>query len=170
MPNRSIKTVTPVRVLAIDPGYERLGIAIVERDVTGKDVLLFSECFQTPAEAPFSTRLHMLGQEISRIIEEFKPTTLGIETLFMTSNQKTVMRVSEARGVVIYEAAKKGLLICEYSPLQIKIATTGYGRSDKKQVISMIPRLVMIEKNIKHDDEYDAIACAITCLASQRLK
>ena len=80
------------------------------------------------------------------------------------------MGVAEARGVVVYEAAKKNLEMCEYTPLQIKIATTGFGRSDKKQMIAMIPKLIHINKPIQHDDEYDAIAAGITCLASHRKK
>ena len=156
------------RVLAIDPGYERLGIAVAER-VNGKDILLFSECFQTSAKAAFPIRLRMLGEEIARVIEEFQPTVLAIETLFFTNNQKTAMNVSEARGVIVYEAARHGLPVAEYGPGQIKNATTGYGKSDKKQVISMLPKLIKISREIEHDDEYDAIACAITCLASYRI-
>lgn len=160
-----MKNAGPLRVLAIDPGYERLGIAIVEKQ-NGKDTLLFSECFKTPAKKAFSERIVMIGTEIARIIEEYKPQTLAIETLFFNTNQTTAMHVSEARGVIMYEAAKKGLIICEYTPLQIKIATTGYGKSDKKAIIDMIPKLIRVSKEIEHDDEYDAIATGITCLAS----
>lgn len=162
----------PLRVLAIDPGYERLGIAVAERvaegPMRGKDVLLFSECFQTPAKTTFSFRLRALGEEVARVIEEFDPTVLAIETLFFTNNQKTAMNVAEARGVIVYEAARHGLPIAEYGPGQIKNAVTGYGKSDKRQVTGMIPKLIKINKDIEHDDEYDAIACAITCLASYR--
>jgi len=162
----------PLRVLAIDPGYERLGIAVAERasegPTRGKDVLLFSECFQTSAKLSFPSRLRSLGEEIARVIEEFEPTVLAIETLFFTNNQKTAMNVSEARGVIVYEAARHELPIAEYGPGQIKNATTGYGKSDKQQVTNMLPKLIKISKEIEHDDEYDAIACAITCLASYR--
>ncbi len=162
----------PLRVLAIDPGYERLGIAVAERahegPLRGKDILLFSECFQTPAKTAFPIRLRALGEEIARVIEEFEPTILAIETLFFTNNQKTAMSVAEARGVIVYEAARHGLPIAEYGPGQIKNAVTGYGKSDKQQVTDMIPKLIRINKDIEHDDEYDAIACAITCLASYR--
>lgn len=162
----------PLRVLAIDPGYERLGIAVAERVIEGprrgKDVLLFSECFQTSTKAAFPVRLRALGEEIARVIEEFEPTVLAIETLFFTNNQKTAMNVAEARGVIVYEAARHGLPIAEYGPGQIKNATTGYGKSDKQQVTSMIPKLIEITKKIEYDDEYDAVACAITCLASYR--
>ena len=92
----------------------------------------------------------------------------AIETLFFTTNQKTVMRVSEARGVILYQAALHNLPIYEYTPLQIKIAISGYGRGDKKQITQMIKQLIVCEKEIKHDDEYDAIAVALTCFASYK--
>ena len=76
------------------------------------------------------------------------------------------MKVSEARGVCIYEAKKNDLIIREFTPLQIKVAVTSYGKSDKKQVIFMVEKLVKIDKKIQHDDEYDAIAAALTASAS----
>jgi crossover junction endodeoxyribonuclease RuvC len=158
-----------MKILAIDPGYERLGIAVLERKIgKNQDTLLFSECFKTSAKIEFSERLALIGRKIEKIIEEFSPSILAIETLFLNTNQKTAMRVAEARGVIIYEAARKALTLNEYTPLQIKIAVTSHGRSDKRQIIAMIPRLIKIDKEIAHDDEYDAIACGITCLASQR--
>ena len=75
------------------------------------------------------------------------------------------MRVGEARGVVIYECAKNGLKIFEASPPQIKIATTGYGKADKKQVMKMVKILIKIDSKKESDDELDAIAIALTGLA-----
>jgi crossover junction endodeoxyribonuclease RuvC len=157
-----------MKILAIDPGYERLGIAIIEKDDVGKskEVLLYSDCFKTSAKLPFVSRLKEIGKEIERLISEFAPNALAIETLFLSNNQKTAMRVSETRGAVIYIAASNGLRVFEYNPLSIKIATTGYGKSSKDQIIAMIPRLIKIRKPIQHDDEYDAIAVGITCLAT----
>lgn len=145
------------RVLAIDPGFERLGIAILE-----KDKLIYSDCFKTSPKDDFYTRLKQIGEEIERIIKEFEPTALAIETLFFKNNQKTAMHVAETRGVVAYEASKKGLSVFEFTPLQIKIAVTGYGRSDKDQVTFMVPKLIKINKKIEHDDEFDAIAVGLT--------
>jgi len=165
----SIPTQSSVRVLAIDPGYERLGIAVIEKQPTGNHLLIYSGCFTTPKEKRFAERLLMLGDEINCLILKFKPRALAIETLFLTKNQKTAMLVAEARGVILYNAARNNMSIYEYSPLQIKTAVTGYGKSDKKQVSSMVRQLMTIEKEIQHDDEYDAIAIGITCLASQKL-
>lgn len=158
-----------MRILGIDPGYERLGIAILEKNKGDKkERVLFSECFKTSAKLEFSERLNLIGQEVKKIIKEYAPEVLAIETLFLNTNHKTVMRVAEARGVVIYEASNAGLKVFEASPPQIKIATTGYGRSDKAQIIKMVKMLVEIDNSKKSDDELDAIAIALTAFAHLR--
>ena len=159
-----------MRILGIDPGFERLGIAILEKPhfakaTRGKEVVVFSTCFKTSAKLEFSERLKLIGNEVSKIIKEYKPDVLAIETLFLTNNHKTVMHVAEARGVVIYEATCGGLKIFEASPPQIKMATTGYGKSDKTQINKMVKMLVKIDEKIKSDDELDAIAIALTAFA-----
>lgn len=155
-----------MRILGIDPGFERLGIAILEKGIDDKkEKILFSECFKTSAKLKFSERIFLIGEEVKKIIKKYEPEVLSIETLFLNTNQKTVMRVAEARGVVIYEASRAGLDVFEASPPQIKIATTGYGASDKAQIIKMVKLLVEIDNSKKSDDELDAIAIAITALA-----
>ncbi len=156
-----------MRILGIDPGYERLGVAILEKNKGDKkEKVLFSECFKTPAKLPFEERLIMIGGEVKKIIKQYKPDVLSIETLFLTTNHKTVMHVAEARGVVIYEAACAGLKIFEVSPPQIKMATTGYGKSDKTHINKMVKMLVEIDNSKKSDDELDAIAIALTAFAT----
>lgn len=158
-----------MKILGIDPGYERLGIAILEKNKSDKrERVLFSECFKTSAKLEFNERLYLIGEEVKKIIKKYKPEVLSIETLFLTTNHKTVMRVAEARGVVIYEASMAGLRIFEASPPQIKIATTGYGASDKAQVMKMVKILVEIDNSKKSDDELDAIAIALTAFAHIR--
>jgi crossover junction endodeoxyribonuclease RuvC len=174
------------RILGIDPGYERMGIAVLEKVASAppslkatagqskgygeprRECVIFSECFKTSAKLDFSERLKLIGLEVKKIIKEYKPEVLAIETLFLNTNQKTVMRVAEARGVVIYEASVAGLKIFEASPPQIKIATTGYGRANKDQMIKMVKILVEVEKNKTSDDELDAIAIALTAFAHLR--
>ncbi|MEK9184742.1 MAG: crossover junction endodeoxyribonuclease RuvC [Patescibacteria group bacterium] len=155
-----------MKLISIDPGYERLGIAIIEKEKTNKETLIYSACFKTSAKLPFTSRLKLIGDEIEQLIKKFHPLALAIETLFLSNNQKTAMRVSEVRGAILYIATVNNLKIYEYTPLAIKIATTGYGKSTKNQMIAMVPRLIKINKEIAHDDEYDAIAVGITCLAS----
>ncbi|HZS43222.1 MAG TPA: crossover junction endodeoxyribonuclease RuvC [Candidatus Paceibacterota bacterium] len=158
-----------MKILAVDPGYERLGVAIIKKNPGEKERVIYSNCFKTSAKQPFEERLLLIGQEIKRLIKEFEPAALAIETLYFTNNQKTAMHVSEVRGVVTYEALCASMKLFEYTPLQIKVAVTGYGGGDKKQVISMIEKLVTIDKNIAHDDEYDAIAVGLTYFATARL-
>jgi crossover junction endodeoxyribonuclease RuvC len=153
-------------ILGIDPGFERLGVAVIEKTPRNKkEQVLFSECFKTSAKLEFPTRLNLIGQEIDRVIKKYKPEILAIETLFLNTNQKTVMHVAEVRGVVIYECVKNNIRVFEASPPQIKIATTGYGRASKEQIIKMVKILVDIDKKKESDDELDAIAIALTASA-----
>lgn len=157
-----------MRIISIDPGYERLGIAVLEKNE--KEKLIFSECFKTKASLPFVERLELVGREVARIIEEYSPSALSIENLFLETNQKTAMRVSETRGAILYQARLSSLEIYEYTPLQIKVATTGYGKATKSQVISMVKKLISGAELIKQDDEMDAIAIGLTHFAYARPK
>lgn len=157
-----------MRIISIDPGYERLGIAVLEKD--RKETLLFSECFKTKAALPFVERLELVGREVARVITEFSPEGLAIENLFIETNQKTAMRVAEVRGAILYQARLLGLDIYEYTPLQIKVSTTGYGKATKEQVSLMVKKLVSGAENTKQDDEMDAIAIGLTHFAYYRPK
>ena len=156
-----------MRIISIDPGFERVGIAIIEKTFLKKDILIYSNCFKTSAKIPFPERLRNIGAELEKIIKKYKPVALAIEKLYFTTNQKTVMGVSEARGVIIYVASKNNLSIYEYTPPQIKVAVTGYGKATKQMVMSMVPKLIDIKTDIKSDDEIDAIAIGLTCLACE---
>lgn len=151
-----------MKILGIDPGYDRLGIAVIEKDAKGKENLLYSGCLQTSAKNDIYTRFGLIGAEVARIISEYKPEALALETLFITKNQKTAMRVAEARGIIIYEAVQAKIPIFEYSPMQIKSAITSDGRSDKERIFKMVHILIDIPDKKTVDDEYDAIAVALT--------
>ena len=110
-----------------------------------------------------------MGEEVEKIIKKYKPEVLAIEKLYFTTNQKTVMGVSEARGAIIYCASHLGLKICEYTPPQIKVAVTGYGKADKSMVMNMVPKLINMNIPTNSDDELDAIAVGLTCLACEKL-
>lgn len=174
-----------MKIIAIDPGYERLGVAILDKpfDVAqnrgNKEELIFSTCIQTDKALPHSERLVLIKKSLEEILEKYKPEVLAIETLFFNKNQKTVMAVSEARGTIITTCASKGLGVKEFSPLQIKMAVTGNGRSDKVSVEKMVPLLIDMEKfnksidkekrkKKKEDDEIDAIAVGLTYFAMQK--
>lgn len=156
-----------MKILGIDPGYDRLGIAVIEKPPKGKEVVLFSECFSTSSKDPIYARLKSVGDEVVRVMEQFKPDEIALETLFITKNQKTAMRVAEVRGIIIYKAVKRGIAVSEYSPMEVKMAVTGDGTSDKSRMIKMIHLLVKIPER-KYDDEYDAIAVALTHAVKKR--
>ena len=148
-------------IVGIDPGYDRFGIAVIEKR-SRKDSVLYSDCIQTSSRDPLAKRFITIGVELCRVLEKYQPNALAIETLFITKNQKTAMRVAEARGIVIYEAAKRDIPVSEYSPVQIKAAITSDGASGKDRVIKMVNLLVDLPQKKMLDDEYDAIAVALT--------
>ena len=158
-----------MKILGIDPGYDRLGIAIIEKSLIGKEVVIYSGCFETSLKDQIYKRLNQIGHEIDRILKKYEPDEVALETLFITKNQKTAMRVAEARGIIIYEATKRKLPIFEYSPMQIKMAISGDGISDKQRMKKMIEILVKLFHENALDDEYDAIAVALTHSAIRKL-
>jgi crossover junction endodeoxyribonuclease RuvC len=159
-----------MKVLAIDPGYDRVGIAILTKDpATQRETCLFSTCITTDKSATHAERLFAVGDAIRAIIRTHEPTHCAIEKLFFSNNQKTAMVVAEARGIMIYLARVHSLELHEYTPQEVKVAMTGYGKSDKHAVIDMVRRLVLNAPEKALDDEYDAIAIGVTCLAHLRL-
>lgn len=156
-----------MRVIAIDPGYGRCGVAIVEKQ-SGKESWIYSDCIETRSKDGFVERLAQIVAECERLMKEHQPDALAMERLFFNNNQKTVMQVAEVRGAILNAAAVAGIPTFEYTPGQVKSATTGSGNADKKQITSMLHMLLRINKTIKYDDEYDAIAVGITHLAHAR--
>jgi crossover junction endodeoxyribonuclease RuvC len=155
------------RIIGIDPGFDRCGVAVLEKE-SGKEKLLFSTCIITNPKDAHEARLRVLGEELSSIIKKWKPSQIAIEKLFFNINARTALKVAEARGVILYEAALAGLSVYEYSPQDVKIAVTGYGKASKPQVETMTLRILGLKAAPKHDDETDAIAMGITHLASVR--
>ena len=151
-------------ILGIDPGYDRMGVCVLEKTSNIENKILYSECLESDKKKEINERIFEIGKEVKKIIKKYNPTELAIEKLFFTTNQKTVMGVSEARGAVIFLSQDLGLKIFEYTTLQIKIALTGYGKAEKDQIYFMLKQLLKINKNEKKkiDDEYDAIAVAYT--------
>lgn len=156
-----------MKVIGIDPGYDRLGVAVMEKNHSHGN-LLFSSCLVTDRAQDFSLRLRAIGIALEEILTIHAPDALAIEHLYFNTNQKTAVHVAEVRGVVVYLACLHGCRVLEYTPQEIKVAVTGYGKSDKRQVTSMVMRLLPEAKKDALDDEYDAIAIALTALASVR--
>lgn len=156
-----------MRVLAVDPGYDRIGLAVLENTDQQTHTLIYSDCLMTTKEMGVPFRLQEIGLAFSQLLDEQRPNCLAIESLFFNKNIKTALTVAEARGVILYLATLQNLPIFEFNPTTVKLAVTGYGKSDKKAVFNMLQKLVKNCPTKALDDEYDAIAIGITCLAEQ---
>lgn len=152
-----------MRILAIDPGYDRLGIAALEGSAS-RPVLIWSDCV-TPDKGERAARLAAVSNAVTRAIKKYEPDILAIETLFFSINKKTALGVAEARGAILAAAGLSSLPVVEYSPQQVKAAVTGNGRADKAAVARMIPKLLSLTKKKRFDDEMDAIAIGVTALS-----
>lgn len=161
-----------MKIIAIDPGYDRCGVAILEKVPRQKEKVLFSTCIQTSKDDEFIVRLHSVADEVRAIIEEYAPSHMAIEKLFFNTNQKTAMQVAKVCGMLAEVGMHAGCEIFEYTPLQVKSAVGGSGRALKSDVTRMIPLLVSLPplspKVKRLDDEWDAIAVGLTHLASYR--
>lgn len=156
-------------ILGIDPGSVITGYSIIEKRKGQEPHLkvidfgcIITEKFDTTGE-----KLKRIHSEIRKIIEKYKPDVMAIETLFFFKNLKTVMPVSQTRGVILLAAAEKRVRVLEFTPLQVKMAIAGYGRAEKKQVQKMIEKTIDItsfdlkKNNRKKDDAFDALGMAI---------
>jgi len=152
-----------MRILAIDPGYDRLGVAVVEGDPS-RPTLLMSDCVQ-PDKGAREERLARVSRAVTDAVTAYAPDALAIETLFFSVNKKTAIGVAESRGAILAAAGLASLPVIECSPQQVKLAVTGHGGSSKVAVAAMIPRLLTLPKKTRLDDELDAIAIGITALA-----
>ena len=157
-----------MRILAIDPGYDRLGIAVVEGNPS-RPTLVWSDCV-IPNKGTSAERLAEVSQAISSALQKYAPDALAIETLFFSVNKKTALGVAEARGAILAAAGNASVPVIECSPQAVKLAVTGHGGADKKAIAQMIPLLVALQKKKRLDDELDAIAIGITALATGLLR
>lgn len=150
-----------LKILGIDPGTGIVGFGFIEADSKNLK-LVDAGVIRTPANQAAELRLLTIYDEVSQLIKEYKPEWLSIEKLFFARNVTTAMTVSQSRGVVLLAAVQAGVMVAEYTPLQIKMAITGYGRADKKQIQEMVKVLLALEQIPKPDDAADALAAAIT--------
>lgn len=157
-----------MRILGIDPGTGITGFGVIEPE-GGKYKMIDAGVIRTPANQSMPLRLQTIYENISEIISEFQPRIMSIEKLFFAQNVTTAMTVSQARGVVLLAAAKAGMDIYEYTPLQIKQAITGYGKAEKTQIQEMVKVLLKLNQTPKPDDCADALAAAICHCMSAHL-
>lgn len=148
-------------ILGIDPGFNRLGFALLENNQSVLNIL-DSGFIETESGKDYQERILEIGIAVQDIIKKHKPDILAIEKLFFTTNQKTALKVSEIKGVVMYLCAFQKIPCVEYTPLQIKSAVCGYGKADKKQIRDMLKLSFKNYVLPKNDDACDAIAVAYT--------
>ena len=149
-----------MRIIGIDPGYAICGYGII--DVIGSSLKSVTYgVITTEAKTPEARRLEIIFNELSDILEEFRPQKFGIEKLYFARNVTTGIGVAQARGVTLLAASQQDLPIYEYTPLQVKQSVVGYGKATKEQVTYMTMNLLGIREKIKPDDAADALAIAI---------
>ena len=149
-----------MRILGIDPGFAIVGWGVIDYDGSRIKTVAYGS-IQTPASMKPEERLKEIYAELGAIIDKFAPEQMAVEELFFNTNQTTGIKVAQARGVIVLCAAQKGVEIHEYTPLQVKQSVTGYGRADKKQMITMVTMLLGLGKPPKPDDTADALAIAV---------
>lgn len=149
-----------MRIIGIDPGFAITGFGIL--DYTGnKFSMVDVGVLRTVADIELSKRLLILFDAIEELLEKYRPEVMAVEELFFNTNVKTAIKVGHGRGVALLTAAKAGIDVYEYTPLQVKQAVVGYGRAKKEQVQQMVKVLLNLEKIPKPDDAADALAVAI---------
>ena len=158
-----------MRVLGIDPGYAIVGYGTVEY-VNNKFYPVEFGAVTTQAHTPFEDRLKEVYNQLDVVIKRAQPEAIAIEQLFFTTNQKTVIQVAMARGVILLCAKNNNVPVFEYTPLQIKQSVAGYGKAVKKQVMEMTRIMLKLDKVPKPDDTADALAVAICHCHSYRSK
>ncbi|ROS30262.1 Holliday junction endonuclease RuvC [Rathayibacter sp. PhB127] len=150
-----------MRVLGIDPGLTRCGVGIVDVGRDRRATLVHVSVLRTPADAPLERRLLALGDGIEALLDEHRPDAVAIERVFAQNNVSTVMGIAQISGVALVAAARRDLVVGMHTPSEVKAAVTGYGSADKRQVTTMIQRILRLDAPPKPADAADALALAV---------
>lgn len=162
MTKMTLKTSTPIRILGIDPGTSLIGFGIIDYDQKKYKPVEYG-VLKTASNIKNQNRVLDVYNFFEKLIKKYQPEKIALESIFFFKNNKTVIGVSEIRGVILLIAAKLGLIISEFTPLQVKQAVTGYGRAEKNQVQKMTQLILGLKSIPKPDDAADALAIAICC-------
>ncbi|MDR1691738.1 MAG: crossover junction endodeoxyribonuclease RuvC [Oscillospiraceae bacterium] len=149
-----------MRILGIDPGLAIVGFGVLDSGKGGPAHIRHG-VIRTPAGETLERRLLTVYEDFTELVETFAPDALAIEELYFKKNVNTGLPVAHSRGVILMAAARRGLTVAEYSPQQVKLAVTGYGNAEKKQVMEMTRSLLRLSKLPRPDDAADALAVAI---------
>ena len=155
-----------MRILGIDPGIATIGFGLVETNRASVHMLTYG-AITTPAGLPLSKRLLQISMDMEELIRQTNPDVISIEELFFNNNITTGIAVAHGRGVILCAAEKCGIPLFEYTPSQVKLAVTGYGKAQKLQVMDMTRRLLKLKAVPRPDDAADALALAL-CHARSR--
>lgn len=159
-------------ILGIDPGTATTGYGVIEKLKTKEQKLRVIDygCIKTDPKFSAGERLKKINTELNKLIKKYQPEALAVENIYFFKNLKTAMPVSQAKGVVLFTAAKKKIPVFEFTPLQMKMTVTGYGRAEKKQVQKMVQVLLNLKEAPKIDDAADALGLALCCIFQMRNK
>lgn len=149
-----------MRILGIDPGVATIGFGLIETNRANVRLIQYG-VITTPAGLPLSTRLRQISEDMTALLEQFKPEEMAVEELFFSKNITTGIAVAHGRGVILLEAERAGIPAYEYTPMQVKQAVAGYGGAEKRQVMLMTQRLLKMKSTPRPDDAADALAIAL---------
>jgi crossover junction endodeoxyribonuclease RuvC len=147
-------------IIGVDPGYATTGYGVLDYSGNHFKVLDYGVITTSP-ELSFPQRLLMIDQQMSMLIDQWKPEVMAVEELFFNTNVTTAIKVGQARGIILLAGARIGITVFEYTPIQVKLAVVGYGKAKKDQVQQMVKILLKLDKIPKPDDAADALAVAI---------
>ena len=147
-------------ILGLDPGISITGYGLVSQEKYQLHALDYG-VVRTAASESTARRLVKIHQEISSVIEQYRPDAVAVEKLFFNKNVRTAMSVGQARGVILLAAAQRDLPLLEYTPSAVKMAVTGHGSAPKHQVQSMVQSVLAMQDTPSPDDAADALAVAI---------
>lgn len=147
-------------IVGIDPGYAIVGFGVIEYKNNRYKTLEYG-VITTPSKTPLPSRLLKVYEDTTALLDKWKPDAVSVEEIFFTTNAKTAVAVSEARGAIIVASEKLRIPVYEYTPLQVKSAVVGYGKAEKLQVQEMTRVLLNLKSIPKPDDAADALAVAI---------
>ncbi|MBU1027134.1 MAG: crossover junction endodeoxyribonuclease RuvC [Candidatus Margulisbacteria bacterium] len=154
--------------LGIDPGLATTGYGLIREN---RDKLVFVDhgIISTSKKDNSQNRLRTIYNSVKKLASDYKPRVIAIEKIFFSRNRKTALPVSQARGIMLLAAAQLKIPVVEYSPADVKVAVTGYGSADKRQIQQMVKHLLRLTDIPKPDDAADALAIAICHLHSYRM-
>ena len=153
---------TSLRVLGVDPGLTRCGIAVVDVAANRTATLVAVTVVGTPAEEPLDRRLLAIDEAVNEWLDRHSPDHVAVERMFAQHDTPTIMGTAQASGVAIAAAARRGIPVALHTPSEVKAAVTGSGTAGKEQVTAMVTRILRLESPPRPADAADALALAIT--------